>query len=292
MRASLCFLALVTLLAGGLAAQNFDSVEIKTHKLTDSVYMLVGSGGNIGVSVGEDGILIVDDQFAPLADKIRAALADLKTGEIDWILNTHWHFDHVGGNEVFGFEAAILAHENVRKRMAEGSQQPRPVPPAPAHALPVITYDDSVTLHLNGDEIYAYHVPSAHTDGDSYVWFKSSNVVHLGDNFFNGGTFPFVDIASGGNVFGLVENIRTLVEELPADIQIIPGHGPLASKADLEGYLGMLEATSSWVKKGKEAGKTLEQLQEEGLPGEWKDYGSGGFINATQWILFTYQSLE
>ena len=188
--------ALTVVWATSVQAQDFSKIEIKVEKVAGNIYMLQGSGGNIGVSVGPDGILIVDDQYAPLADKIKAALKTLGEGKLKFILNTHWHGDHTGGNAVFGPDAPIIAHTNVRKRMAEGLNLPgRKTPPAPKEALPVITFDHSLAVHFNGEDIRVIHVSPGHTDGDSVIYFPSANVVHMGDQFFVD-RFPFVDLAN------------------------------------------------------------------------------------------------
>jgi glyoxylase-like metal-dependent hydrolase (beta-lactamase superfamily II) len=265
-------------------------VEIKATKVAGNVYMLEGSGGNIGVSVGSDGILIVDDQFAPLADKIRAALKQLGDGKLAFILNTHWHGDHTGGNEVFGREATIIAHENVRKRLStEQVVLGDKVPPSPPQALPVITFGQSLSVHFNGEEIKVIHFPHGHTDGDSVIFFTGSNVVHMGDDFF-AGRFPFVDLGSGGSVQGLIGDVESALGQIPDDAKIIPGHGPLSTKADLKAFLTMLKETSAVVQKGIAAGKDLKAIQAAGLPEQWKPWGSG-FIDTDRWLQIIYEDL-
>lgn len=277
--------------ATSLAQQDFSKVEIKSTKVAGSVYMLEGSGGNIGVSVGSDGILIVDDQFAPLADKIKAALKSLGEGKLKFILNTHWHGDHTGGNTVFGPEAPIIAQTNVRKRLAEGSNAPnRNVKPAPKEALPVITFDQSLSVHFNGEEIRVLHFPHGHTDGDAIIFFTRSNVVHMGDDFFSG-MFPFIDLDSGGDVEGYVKNVGEVITKVPADVKIIPGHGPLSTIDDLKRFHRMLVETTDIVRKKIAAGKTLDQIKSEGLPDEWKSWGTG-FINTDRWIEMIFRSLS
>lgn len=285
--------ALLSLSALAAQAQNrdFSKVEIKATKVAGQVYMLEGAGGNIGVSVGADGILIVDDQFAPLADKIRAALKQLGEGKLRFVLNTHWHGDHTGGNESFSTEAAIVSQTNVRKRLAAGqSLRGDTVPPAPAKALPMITFDQSLSLHFNGEEIQAIHFPHGHTDGDSVIFFTGSNVVHLGDDFF-AGRFPFVDLESGGSVAGLTDNIAAVLKRLPAGAKIIPGHGPLSTADDLKAYHAMLVETTGLVSQGIEAGKDLDALKKAGLPEKWATWGSG-FIKTDAWIETVYKSLQ
>lgn len=271
--------------------QDFSKVEIKVVPASGSIYMLQGTGGNIGVSAGPDGILIVDDQYAPLADKIRAALKGINPGKLKFVLNTHYHGDHTGGNPNFGPEASIIAQENVRKRLESGTTiRGEKVEPMTAAGLPVITFEDKVSVHFNGEEIKAIHYPHGHTDGDSVIFFTKSNVVHMGDDFFLG-RFPFVDLENGGSVQGLIDNVGKVLAEIPANAKVIPGHGNLATVEDLKTYHGMLTATTEIVRKGMAEGKTLEQLQAAGLPDQWKDWGSG-FIKTDIWIATIYGSYE
>ena len=274
------------------AQDDFSKVEIKATKVAGNVYVLEGAGGNIGVSVGPDGILIVDDQFAPLADKIRASLKTLDQGKLKFILNTHWHGDHTGGNVAFGPEAPIIAHDNVRKRMSTEQRIEffkQTIPSSPKQALPVITFDQSLTVHFNGEEIKAIHFPHGHTDGDSVIFFSTSNVVHLGDDFFSG-SFPFVDLDSGGSVEGLTQNIGELITKIPSGAKLIPGHGAVSTIDDLKAYHQMLLATTDIVRKKIAAGKTLEEVKKEGLPSEWKSWGTG-FIKTEMWLELVYRSL-
>ena len=282
--------SLVASLGAGRILPSGGGADIGPSGEAGKIHVLTGAGGNIGVSVGSDGLLIVDDQFAPLADKIRAALKGLSQGDLAFVLNTHWHFDHTGGNEAFGSEATIIAHDNVRKRMEKGQTlRGEQVPPALPKALPVITFGESVTIHFNGEEIRVLHYPHGHTDGDSVIFFTGSNVVHMGDDYF-AGRFPFIDMESGGSLAGLTENIGKVLGELPADVKIIPGHGPVSTKADLQGYLDMLEETTAHVRQRIEAGKDLKAIQEEGLPEKWKDWGSG-FIKTSDWIATIHANL-
>lgn len=287
---------LLVLILVGLAfvtniqAQDFSKVEIKVHKVSGNIYMLEGGGGNIGVSVGPDGILIVDDQYAPLADKIKAALKTLGEGKLKFILNTHWHGDHTGGNVVFGPDAPIIAHTNVRKRLAEGMDLPnRKTKPAAKEALPVITFDHSLAVHFNGEDIRVIHVSPGHTDGDSVIYFPGANVVHMGDQFFVD-RFPFVDLASGGDVEGYTKNVGDVLAKLPAGAKIIPGHGRLSTAEDLKRFHNMLLVTTEIVRKKIAAGKTLAQIKTEGLPEEWKTWGSG-FIKQDTWLETIHTSL-
>jgi len=273
--------------------QDFSKVQIKATKVAGNVYMLQGSGGNIGVSVGADGILIVDDQFAPLADKIRAALKELGQGKLRFILNTHWHGDHTGGNVVFGPEATIIAHDNVRKRLSTEQKSEvfkNTTPASPKEALPVITFGQSLSVHFSGEEIRVIHYPQGHTDGDSVIFFTTSNVIHLGDDFF-AGRFPFVDLESGGSIEGLTKNIGEIITQIPDGAKLIPGHGPLSTIDDLKSYHRMLQQTTDIVRQKITAGKTLEQIKSEGLPEEWKPWGTG-FIKTDLWIETIYRSLK
>src|SRR5678810_926527 len=209
-----------------------------------------------------------------------------------FILNTHWHGDHTGGNAVFGPEAPIIAHDNVRKRLSTEQRIElfkQTVPASPKQALPVITFDQSLTVHFNGEEIMAIHYPRGHTDGDSVIFFSASNVVHLGDDFF-AGRFPFVDLESGGSVEGLVKNIGELVNKIPADAKLIPGHGPLSTLEEIKSYYSMLQQTTEIMKQKIAAGKTLDQIKSEGLPDEWKPWGAG-FIKTDRWLETIYKSL-
>ena len=270
---------------------DYSKVEIKATKISGNVYMLEGSGGNIGVSVGEDGILIVDDQFAPLADKIKAALKQLGEGKLKFVLNTHWHGDHTGGNQVFGPDAPIIAHDNVRKRMSTEQRSEffkQTTPASPKEALPVITFNQSLSVHFNGEEIRVIHFPQGHTDGDSVIFFTKSNVVHMGDDFFSN-RFPFVDLESGGSVQGLIKNIADIIPKLPPDVKLIPGHGPLSTVDDLKAYHRMLVTTTDIVQQKMKAKKSLDQIKKEGLPEEWKSWGTG-FIKTDLWLEIVYRS--
>ena len=280
-------------LSRGYRAQqpDFSKVEIKTTKVAGNVYMLEGAGGNIGVSAGPDGVLIVDDQFAPLAEKIRAAFKPLGTGQLRFVLNTHYHGDHTGSNAVFGREATIVAHANVRRRLsADQTVLGTTYKALPAEALPVVTYDTTVSVHFNGEEVRVVHFPAGHTDGDSVVFFTASNVIHMGDDFF-AGRFPFMDVDNGGSVEGLARNVAEIISKAPAGVKIIPGHGPLSTVEDLRAYHAMLTETTEIVRARLRAGRTLEQAKAEGLPDKWKDWGTG-FIKSDQWIETVYRSLQ
>jgi glyoxylase-like metal-dependent hydrolase (beta-lactamase superfamily II) len=271
---------------------DFSKVEIKPTKVAGSIWMLQGAGGNIGVSAGPDGLLIVDDQFLPLADKIKAALEGISPeGKLAFVVNTHWHGDHTGGNRAFGKEATIIAQLNVRKRLSSPQDRNgRTTEASPKEALPVVTFEDGVTIWFNGEEIEIVHVPSGHTDGDAIVYFKGANVVHMGDQFFNG-MFPFIDVSSGGDLTGYVKNVADVVAKLPADAKIIPGHGGLATVPDLKKFHTMLAKTTDYVRAEIAQGMTLEQAKKAGLPDEWKPFASD-FITVEKWVETVYTSLR
>jgi cyclase len=268
--------------AAAFGQGDLSKVQIKATPVAGNIHMLEGSGGNIGVSTGPDGVLIVDDQFAPLAEKITAAIERLDQGPIKYVLNTHWHGDHTGGNAHFGKKASIVAHANVRKRLADK-------PGTAKEALPVITFNDGASVHLNGEEIRLIHLGPGHTDGDSIVHFTKSGVFHMGDLFFNG-RFPYVDLGSGGDVAGLLKITESALQMIPADAKIIPGHGALATRADLEQYRAMLVETITLVKKAHADGKSLDDVKATGMPEKYKSWGTG-FINVSRWLEISYNSL-
>jgi glyoxylase-like metal-dependent hydrolase (beta-lactamase superfamily II) len=248
-----------------------------------TVYMLTGAGGNIGVSVGEDGMVLIDDQYAALAPKIEAALKTISTKPLRFVLNTHYHGDHTGGNEYFGRNATILAQENVRKRMkVETSNFWQKVPASPKGSLPVITFNDTATVHLNGEDVRAVHFPNGHTDGDSVIWFTQSNVVHMGDDFFNG-TFPFIDIDNGGSVKGMIAAAEKVASMIPADTKVIPGHGPLGDSESLRKFAEMLKGVSSAVQAGLTAGRTADQMKADKVLAPW-DAWAKGFLKQDTFI--------
>ncbi len=273
------------------AAGQDDNVTIETTPVAGPIYMLKGRGGNIGVSAGADGVLMVDDQFAPLAPKIMEAVRALGKGEPEFVLNTHWHGDHTGGNTEFGQKAAIIAHENVRKRLSSTQQvMGTTVEAIPAVGWPVVTFQQSVSLHMNGEEIRVIHFPNGHTDGDSIIFFTGSNVVHMGDHFFNG-KFPFVDLGTGGDPTKYAANVKSVLDQVKDDTKIIPGHGPLASKEDLAAYHAMLVDCIKIVRAAKKSGKSLADAQKAGLPDKYKSWGDA-FIKQDMWIETIYNSLK
>jgi cyclase len=223
------------------AQQDFADARVVTEPVAPGIHMLVGPGGNIGVSVGDDGVFLIDDQYAPLTDRVLAALSGITPERVRFVLNTHWHEDHTGGNENLGGAGAlIVAHDNVRVRMSveqllEFGGQTMRVEASPPSALPVVTFAEDVTFHVNGEEIHAFHVEHAHTDGDAIVHFREADVVHMGDVYFNGG-LPFIDTSSGGSIDGVVAAVDETLALIGPDAKIIPGHGPLATKAELAAY--------------------------------------------------------
>ena len=272
-------LAATSLLLGAVAADaaedRFAGVEVIALPVSGNVHMLTGAGGNIGVTVGNDGTLIIDDQFAPLSDKILAALNTLGGNRPKLVLNTHFHGDHTGGNPIFGTTGSIVAHHNVRARLlTQGG--------FPATGLPVVTFADRVQVHFNGNTLEMIHLPAGHTDGDSVVWFKEANVLHTGDLLFNG-AFPFIDTASGGSVPGVIVNLTTLLELVPDDVRIIPGHGPLADKDDVRATLDMIRETRATVTEALGRGLSVDEVVAQGLDPRWASWGAG-FINEERWI--------
>jgi glyoxylase-like metal-dependent hydrolase (beta-lactamase superfamily II) len=294
MRRIVLALAATMLAAPAVAQQDFSKVQIKVERIAPGVAVLFGAGGNIGLSYGEDGNAIVDDQFAPLTDKILAAVRSVDPDPVRFVLNTHWHFDHTGGNENLGKRGAvILAHDNVRARMSTEqflTALNQKVPPSPKDALPVVTFADGVTLHLNGDTLHVVHVANAHTDGDSFVHWQKANVLHMGDTFFHQQSFPFIDLSSGGSIDGLVRAVDTALAITNANSRIIPGHGPVASRAELAAYRAMLIDVRGKVAAGIRARRSLAQVQATkpaaryGMP--------SGFITPDRFVEAVYNSLR
>ncbi|MFN3748884.1 MAG: MBL fold metallo-hydrolase [Sphingorhabdus sp.] len=283
----------LALAAPGQAQQDFSKVEVKAENLAPGVSVLFGAGGNIGVSHGEDGTVLIDDQFAPLTPKIQAAVAALGASPVKFLINTHWHGDHSGGNENFGKAGAvIMAHDNVRVRMATDQKTPfGEVKASPKVALPVITYAEGLKLHLNGEEVRVISVPPAHTDGDSVVHWTKSNVIHMGDLFFHKMSYPFVDRSSGGDVRGVIAAADKVLAMANDQTKIIPGHGAVASKADLQAYRDMLVAIVGKVEAAVKAGKSLEEVKAM-KPADGFGVNPSGFITADRFVEMVYGTFK
>ena len=277
---------------------DFSKVEMKVTKVSGNIYMLEGQGGNIAASVGEDGIVIVDDEFAPLADKIQAALKNLAITDkpVRFVINTHYHGDHTGGNVPFNNAGStIIAQDNVRKRLESGGAAGNggsikmENKPAEKAALPIITFEHDVTVHLNGEDIRALHFPAGHTDGDSIIFFPKNNVVHMGDDFVRYG-FPFIDVTAGGSIQGMIAAMQKATAQLPADVKVIPGHGALSNLDDVRAYTKMLKETSAAVENALKAHKTLEQMKQEKVLAPWSKF-SGDFVSTDVFTETLYNSL-
>ncbi len=285
------FVMTIALLFSNNSISAFDDVKITSTEVTSNIHMLVGKGGNVGVFVGKDGTFIIDDQFAPLSEKLMNEIKKVGGNAPTFLLNTHFHGDHSGGNENFGKKGAmIVSHDNVRKRLLAGSEIKEfgmVSPPAPAEALPILTFDSKMHFHINGDDVAAIHVPNAHTDGDSFIHFKNANVIHAGDIFFNG-FYPFIDSSHGGSVKGVISAVTAILALSNDETKIIPGHGPLASKADLEAYKQMLEAAymslSQLKAKGLSKSQVISKKPLQTIDKEWSD----GMFSSDKWIEVIY----
>ena len=277
---------------------DWSKIEIKVTKVSGNIYMLEGQGGNIAASVGEDGIVIVDDEFAPLAEKIQAALKKLGITDkpVRFVINTHYHGDHTGGNSPFADSGStVIAQDNVRKRLitggiaGNGGSMKMENKPAEKAALPIVTFEHDVTVHLNGEDIHALHFPAGHTDGDAIIFFPKNNVVHMGDDFVRYG-FPFVDVASGGSVQGMADGVEKAIAQLPADVKVIPGHGALSNLDDVRAYIKMLRETTAVVQKALDAHKTLDQMKKEKILEPWAKW-SNEFVSQDIFVETIYNSL-
>ncbi|MBA3010947.1 MAG: MBL fold metallo-hydrolase [Proteobacteria bacterium] len=269
------------------AQQDFSKVEIKTLAVAQNIYMMMGAGGNLGLCTGDNGPFLIDDQYAPLTVKILSAISKITDQPVKFLINTHWHSDHTGGNENIGkSDTIIVAHENVRKRMSTGQMMKvfnSKVPPASAHALPVVTFPTSLSFHWNDETIEAIHFPRAHTDGDAAIFFKKANVIHTGDLFFNG-IYPFVDAESGGALVGMIQSVEKIIEKADTATKIIPGHGPLATKTDLEAYNDMLKTVHKRISKLLNDGKSVEEIVASKPTADFDPKWGKGFLSPDKWV--------
>lgn len=273
-------------------AQNNKEVVIKTNKLSDNVYMLIGQGGNIGVSIGEDGVFMIDDQFARLSPKIIAAIKSLSDKPIKFLVNTHWHGDHTGGNVNFQKEGAIIvAHDNVRKRLVETPKRDGTM--NPKEAFPVVTFNDKMSIHINGEKVAAFHVDNAHTDGDALLYFSKSNVLHTGDTYFKE-RYPYIDLNSGGSIEGYINAAKAGLLIIDTETKIIPGHGSESNMAEYAIFLKMLEEITAKVQIAIDNKKTEEEVAKmDAITKKYDDLGYGsGYINSERFRRTIYKSLK
>lgn len=293
--AVLGFAVAVLTAANPASAQDFQDVEIRAIEVAPGIHMLLGRGGNIGVSSGPDGIFLVDDQYAPLTDKILGALRTFSDEPIRFVINTHWHGDHTGGNENMGRAGALLvAHENVRERMSVEQfieALDLRVPPASDEALPVVTFTDAVTFHLNDHDIRVFHVRHAHTDGDAVIHFRGPDVIHAGDLYFNG-SYPFIDVATGGTIDGMIAGTEAILDLAGEDTRIIPGHGPLSNASELRAYHEMLVGVRDAIAAEMVGDKSLEQLIAAKPTAAYDAEWGGGFIQPDQFVTIVYSDLS
>ena len=267
--------------AGPVQAQG---AALQISQVAEGIHVIMGNGGNIGVSAGEDGVFMIDDQFAPVTDKLRELIAGVSDKPIRFLLNTHFHGDHTGGNENLGSAGVtIFAHDNVRARLLGQG--------APAVALPVVTFNDTTTFHMNGQTIHVFHAAAAHTDGDALIHFREADVIHMGDTYFNG-FYPFIDVASGGSLDGTLAAADQALALADDNTRIIPGHGPMSNRAELMAYRGMLIAARDGIQPMIADGKTVEQViaakPTAALDGEWGD----GFLNPDRFVRIVYSSMK
>jgi len=291
---SLCLAAALLVPSAARAQQDMSAVQVRTEHVAGAVHMLTGAGGNVAVVAGADGVFLVDDQFAPLTEKIRAAVARISPAPVRFVLNTHWHGDHTGGNENLGRGGVlIVAHDNVRTRMSTDqfmNNLSDTVKASPAAALPVVTFTEAVTFHLNGEEVHAFHVAPAHTDGDAVVHFRRADVVHMGDTYFNG-AYPYIDLSSGGSVDGTIAAADRVLAMAGERTRIIPGHGPLSGRAELRAYRDMLATVRDRVRALARQGKTLEQVLAARPSAEFDARWGQGFMKPEPFVRIVYQSV-
>jgi glyoxylase-like metal-dependent hydrolase (beta-lactamase superfamily II) len=286
----IAFMALATLVA--TAAAQDTPPPIEAVQVAPGVHVLYGQGGNIGVSTGSDGMFLIDDQYANLTDKILEALAQLSPGQPRFVLNTHWHGDHTGGNENLAAKGSVIvAHDRVRKRMSSENFSEffkKTTPPSPPGALPIVTFDNSLSLHVNGDELRGIHVHAAHTDGDVFIHFRKANVIHTGDLVF-AGMYPFIDLDSGGSVAGVIAAVDQMLVLANEGTRVIPGHGKVTDRAGLEAYRQLLVVTSERMRELVKAGKTQDEVLAAKPFAEHDATQSWGFITAERYIQILYR---
>ncbi|WP_298778876.1 MBL fold metallo-hydrolase [uncultured Polaribacter sp.] len=283
-----CFLFVFTISVVGQKKK----IKIEAIKLTDHIYKLKGQGGNIGIFIGEDGVFMIDDQFASLTPKILSAIKELTDKSVKYLINTHWHGDHTGGNENMYKEGAIIvAHKNVRKRMSvEQVVRGKTKKASPKEALPVISFSEDMIFHINNDDVLVSHIHNAHTDGDVLVYFINNNVLHVGDSYFQG-RFPYIDLDSGGSIDGYIEGIKKMIMLINKDTKVIPGHGDISNKAELKTYLAMLKAIRSNIQKEIDKGKRLEEVKvNQKLTEDYKSFN--GWITEEKIRVSIYKSLK
>ncbi len=272
-------------------SQGFDEVQIISHQITDNVYMLEGMGGNIGLFVGENEVIMIDDQFAELSDKLNAAILKISDHPIKYLVNTHWHGDHTGGNEVFANNGStIVAHENVRERLSNDQLRPfrRSTPASPEAAWPTVTFDENMKIHVGQESIHLIHIHNAHTDGDALIYFPRSNVLHMGDCFFNK-LFPYVDLDSGGTPDGAIEAVKAALLLADDNTQIIPGHGPAANRTDLLAYQTMWNTMRDRIKEAIERGVTKDNADFAILVEGYENW-EWSFITAEKFITMMFSA--
>lgn len=294
MKITKSFALLVSLLSFSVCSTEKE-ITINAHHVKDGIYYLAGQGGNIGLSVGKDGVFMIDDQFAPLSKKIKAAIKTISASPVKFLINTHWHGDHVGGNQNFAHDGSVIvAHKNVRKRMSSKQFNKlfdRTTKASPETALPVITFSEEIEFHINGDTAQVVHLPHGHTDGDSIIWFKKSNVMHMGDLFF-AGKFPFIDTSSGGSIDGIINAANWVLENATRNTQIIPGHGALSTMEDLLAYRNMLVEARKQVIQAMANNAPLKQVQEKKPLVNLAEKWGSGFIKQDVFVQIIFESLK
>ncbi len=285
-------ISIISLPISYLYSQDNQEVTIQTEKLSDHVFMLTGRGGNIGISIGEDGVFMIDGQFAPLSEKILSAIKSLSDKPVKLLVNTHWHGDHTGGNVNFQKKGiTIMAHDNVRKRLKETPNKDKTM--RPKEALPVITFNDKMKIYINGEQVAVFHIDNAHTDGDALLYFVDSNILHPGDTYFSN-RYPYIDLSSGGGINGYITAAQAGSILIDEETKIIPGHGKLSNAAEYKTFLKMLIEIKSNVEAEMAKGKTEDEVAKMGsITKTFDDLGYGsGWINSENFRRTVYKSLK